>query len=156
MQQGTSKFTDRFPQLTPDAKLLQANVVVEKLEKEIVQLNEAIVFFKGYVFLKDRDEGKKGMVRQLVKDNKAIMSSLRDVMIHHVFPKCKFIGKADIRRFGDKTISRVILDNMNQGGNSKDEQIQWWIDKHLLVEKLLVEHKSQTAQKIKTKYMKGK
>ena len=59
MQQGTSKFTDRFPQLTPDAKLLQANVVVEKLEKEIVQLNEAIVFFKGYVFLKDRDVKKK-------------------------------------------------------------------------------------------------
>ena len=148
-------FSDRYPNQTAEAKVNQANVVVKKLEQDVQMLRSAVEFYKAYVDYESQFESKKGRIKQLVKDNKAIMSSLRDVMWQHVYPECKFIGKADLRRFGDDTISKVIIDAMNLDCKDKVQLIHWWIDKHPLVDKLLVEHKALTSQRMKTKYMKG-
>ena len=91
----------------------------------------------------------------LVKDNKAILSSLRDVMVESILPLCKFISKNDLQRFGEGTMSKVIIDKMRIGGDD-NEQVQWWVVNHLLIEKLIMEHRSLAAQKMKTKYLKGR
>ena len=148
-------FTQRHPYLTTDAKLVQADVTVKELEGMIQSLMTAIDFYRGYVHIHNDNVSKRGRMASLVKDNKAILSSLRDVMVESILPLCKFISKNDLQRFGEGTMSKVIIDKMRIGGDD-NEQVQWWVVNHLLIEKLIMEHRSLAAQKMKTKYLKGK
>ena len=137
---------------------------MEEMDREIVKLNETIVFFKMMVQLKDEGTTKRGRVDTNISNNKVLVSAIRDVMNSKILPYCKFLGKKDLQTIAEGSVAEVVLDALgvgtvsgNQIGrvNNYRERLGWWIRNVELVERQLIEHRTKVTQAMKNKYIQG-
>ena len=138
---------------------------IQEMDREIVRLNETIVFFKMMVQMKDEGTTKRGRVDTNISNNKVLISAIRDVMNSKILPYCKFLGKKDLQTIAEGSVAEVVLDALgvgtesgNQIGrvNNYEESLGWWIRNVELVEQQLIEHRTKvTQQAMKNKYIQG-
>lgn len=143
----------------PQERLSSAIVMIEAMNGEVSELKVELANMKGTVqFMQqlikcnNHSTTKKGRVAVRCQENVSVLRSMRDVMIQHVFPWCKFIGKQHLMQVGKGTISEKIMKELKI---KEEEKMNWWGENYELAEKLMVEHKTQATQKLKKKYMKG-
>ena len=133
-----------------------------KMDEEIRRLQNYIAYQQMMIHLDDDGTTKRGRQIYNMSNNRALMSSIRDVMTEMVFPYCKFIGKLDLQTISKNSIAKVMMDKLKVGeqlaieGERMDFRLKWWGRNCELVERCLVDHKTKSTQNLKKKYMMGK
>ena len=136
---------------------------ISKMDEEIQKLQDYVTYLNMMRVVESDGTTKEGRRIYNMSNNRALMSSIRDVMSDTVFPHCKFIGKLDLQTIGKNSIGKLLMDRLQIGQHFKDVEqervkcrLEWWGRNCELVERCLVDHKTKSAQNLKKKYMTGK
>ena len=157
----TSDNDERYS-TTLDASMT-SEMKISKMDEEVKRLQDYVQYLKMMIQIKEDGTTKRGRQIYNMSNNRALMSSIRDVMSELVFPFCKFIGKLDLQTIGKNSIGKIIMDKLQIGDHLKEVEndrlqfrLNWWGRNCELVERCLVDHKTKSAQNLKKKYMMGK
>ncbi len=146
---------------TLDAELTNEEKIT-KMDEEIRKLQDYVTYQQMMVQIKEDGTTKKGRQIYNMSNNRALMSSIRDVMSEVVFPHCKFIGKLDLQTISKNSIAKLLMDKLKVGeqfaidGERMQFRLKWWGRNCELVERCLVDHKTKSTQNLKKRYMMGK
>ena len=112
--------------------------------KEQVELYEQMILYEK------SNTSRKGRLQKVNVTSKLDMKTTRDVMTLHVTPICKFVSKQQLRSISG--LANIIMDKLNI---ASEHRIMWWATHYEVVETLLVEHKTKSAQRMKLSFKKG-
>ena len=136
---------------------------ISKMDEEIQKLQDYVQYLHMMMAIENDGTTKTGRRIYSMNNNRALMSSIRDVMSETVFPYCKFIGKLDLQTIGKNSIGKILMDRLQIGEHLKHIEekwvrcrLEWWGRNCELVERCLVDHKTKSAQNLKKRYMIGK
>ena len=123
---------------------------IELNESTIENYKEQVELYEQMILYEKSNTSRKGRLQKVNVTSKLDMKTTRDVMTLHVTPICKFVSKQQLRSISG--LANIIMDKLNI---ASEHRIMWWATHYEVVETLLVEHKTKSAQRMKMSFKKG-